>query len=500
MKKLLLVFAVAAFIFTGCDDSGGGVGGDIIATYTVTFDANGADETIIAPPAQTADSGTGIILPTGTGLSKTGYTFGGWNTKADGAGTTYSAGSSYKVTDNIILYAKWLDNSYPRSTVTYNANGADGLPPAPQAAYTDSTITIPNQGALVKTGYSFGGWNTKADGTGTYYFAGSSYTVTGNITLYAMWEVGNLPGDYYELIYEFNYNRDFENGVNNIGTYRVIRGSSTIPNNVYIPAEYNGLPVTEIGEYAFNGRTNITSIHTPDSMTYIGDGAFSGCTGLTSLTIPSGVTSIGDYVFYDCTGLTSITIPSSVTSIGSWAFRECTGLTSITIPDSVTEIGEQAFAFTGLTSITIPSSVTSIGDSAFWGCTGLTSVTIPSSVTSISNSAFSGCTGLTSVTIPSSVTSIGDSAFSDCTGLTSITIPSSVTSIGGWVFSGCTGLTSITIPSSVTSIGNSAFYSWGWEDSQTINIQGHANQAEADAAWGSSWRDACNATINYLGG
>ena len=229
------------------------------------------------------------------------------------------------------------------------------------------------------------------------------------------------------------------------------------------PAGYSGaytIPssVTNIGAYAFDYCTGLTSITIPSSVTNIGAFAFEYCTGLTSITIPSSVTSIEDNAFAHCTGLTSITIPSSVTNIGAFAFDDCTGLTSITIPSSVTNIGAYAFSdCTGLTSVTIPLSVTSIGWYTFSGCTGLTSITIPSSVTNIGAYAFSDCTGLTSVTIPSSVTSIGIHTFSGCSGLTSITIPSSVTSIGVDAFWNCSGLTSITIPSGVTSIGDGAF-------------------------------------------
>ena len=68
----------------------------------------------------------------------------------------------------------------------------------------------------------------------------------------------------------------------------------------------------------------------PNSVTSIGDYAFYGCDDLTSITIPNSVTSIGGYAFYGCTGLTSITIGNSVTSIGGRAFSGCTGLISIT--------------------------------------------------------------------------------------------------------------------------------------------------------------------------
>jgi len=257
--------------------------------------------------------------------------------------------------------------------------------------------------------------------------------------------------------------------INGGTAYSVSKGTE-INGAVVIPASYNDLPIIVIGTFA---NTSITSV-----------------------TIPSSVTSIEDWAFYKCTDLTSITIPSSVTSIGNYAFSDCTNLTGITIPSSVTSIGNGAFSdCTSLTSVTIPSSVTSIGELAFDDCTSLTNVTIQLGVTSIGQSAFGGCTSLTSVTIPSSVTSIGSFAFQNCTSLTSITIPVGVTSIGGGAFQRCTSFTSITIPASVTYIGEGAF--GYWKNTQTIYVQGKANQASADRAWGNKWRTEMIMERNY---
>jgi hypothetical protein len=98
-----------------------------------------------------------------------------------------------------------------------------------------------------------------------------------------------------------------------------------------------------------------------------------------SATIPSTidglpVTSIGNAAFESCHGLTSVVIPSSVTSIGDSAFFNCDELPPAELPSSLTSIGYAAFAYADFSLIVIPSSVTSIGDSAFAYCTKLASV------------------------------------------------------------------------------------------------------------------------------
>ncbi len=94
-------------------------------------------------------------------------------------------------------------------------------------------------------------------------------------------------------------------------------------------------------------------------------------------TIPVGVKTIGDGAFGGCGNLTSVTIPNSVTSIGNYAFNSCQGIENVEIPSSVTSIGESAFTFCyKLSSIKIPSSVSYIGDWALNSCTKLTSITV----------------------------------------------------------------------------------------------------------------------------
>ncbi|MGI5873496.1 MAG: leucine-rich repeat protein [Bacillota bacterium] len=239
----------------------------------------------------------------------------------------------------------------------------------------------------------------------------------------------------------------------------------------------------------------------------IGECAFDGCANLTSVSIPDSVLSIGGWAFSDCSSLQNIAIPDSVVSVGRIAFGGCTSLRNIKLSDSMTEISGWMFKDCALASVTIPKSVTEIQDMAFDGCVNLTSVTISDSVTRIGFWAFGHCDSLTSVTIPKSVVDIGNCPFASCASLREIVvdkgnpayssdgngvlynkdqtcliqypagkegdcvIPDGVTSIADRAFNGCYSLTSVTIPVSVVEIDSWAFFPdvyvplRGWEGS-----------------------------------
>lgn len=159
--------------------------------FTVTFVTNGGTA---VPALQTGFINTEPIT------TKNDFSFAGWYLDAD-----FSEGNKvtfpYIVTGDVTLYAKWKAF---QCTVTYMANGATGgTVPASTTIDKGSTYTIEgNSGNLVKTGFAFTKWNTRADGNGQGYSAGNKITVTGDITLYAQWgkdyaAMITVPGGWY---------------------------------------------------------------------------------------------------------------------------------------------------------------------------------------------------------------------------------------------------------------------------------------------------------------
>jgi len=241
--------------------------------------------------------------------------------------------------------------------------------------------------------------------------------------------------------------------------------------------------VTRVGSNVFSGCAKLESINVEaDNPNYTSENGILFNKEKTTLirypvkkegdlyTPPNSVTSIGDYAFDGCSNLVSVTIPNNVTSIGSAAFSGCGRLTSITISGSGAMPNYSSSLWYNITTVIIEENVTSISNSAFSGCADLTSITIPNSVTSIGNSAFSGCTGLTSITIPNSVTSIGNSSFYRCkpkkvttpfvisdlftSSLEDLTITSTCVNIPSGALAACKNLQELTLPFIGTSHAN----------------------------------------------
>ena len=150
--------------------------------YAISFSGNGGYD---APSTvYKASNVSSITLPSGKPI-RDGYTFKCWNTKSDGSGTNYYPGGSYSNNADVTLYAIWSVVYY---TVSFNANGGTGAPNSLTKASNVYGVTIPST-KPTRSGYVFSHWNTRADGGGTSYNPGNSYTNDESVTLYAIWGV-----------------------------------------------------------------------------------------------------------------------------------------------------------------------------------------------------------------------------------------------------------------------------------------------------------------------
>jgi uncharacterized repeat protein (TIGR02543 family) len=189
-------------------------------------------------------------------IAWSGYTFAGWNTQANGEGTSYMAGDSFTVNSHVTLYAQWskVADTY---TVTYDANEGTGSVPDSETVEAGKNHTVLSGGGLSRTGYTFAGWNTQAKGGGTSYMAGNSFPVNSNVTLYAQWTA---------TIYPITYTPNSGTGTLTPTSYTIESGTITLP------------------------------ILTRDGYTFGGWYESSGFTGTAVATIPAG--STGGKTYY----------------------------------------------------------------------------------------------------------------------------------------------------------------------------------------------------------
>ncbi len=204
--------------------------------------------------------------------------------------------------------------------------------------------------------------------------------------------------------------------------------NKTTIKEVEIPDEYDGLPVTEIADFAGCNLENVEVITIGKNVQKIGSWAFENNQKLkcfvvdpeneyycsvdgvlftkdmkqllfyplgkdveevektdsngkkqkvksSRYTVPDGVEIIGTKAFYKCSVISEIVLPDSVTEIREKAFFKCSAMENFTIPEKVTVIEKDAFGYcSSLKEITVPKSVTAVGDYAFFNCTNLHTV------------------------------------------------------------------------------------------------------------------------------
>ena len=215
-------------------------------TVTINYDGNGTTEYPVTGNTATQENAEINSANTmANGFTRAGWAFSGWNTAADGTGTSIAASASIATLNltpgsTITLYAQWL----PQYTITYVNNcqtyaSANSACTNAVSSTTDSsqkinltnnpgtgteTSTIAAYDKWTLTGWKITGWNTSADGTGTEYGVSSTYTVPAgssagsSITLYAHW----VP------VYSIQYDGNNADNPNGMGTTNTTTGIKSV--------------------------------------------------------------------------------------------------------------------------------------------------------------------------------------------------------------------------------------------------------------------------------
>lgn len=153
-------------------------------SFTLSYNVNGGSGA--APNSQTGTLASSLTLANRGAIDRTGFQFVGWNTEADGSGTSYATGARFTMPEGgDILYAQWTPLLF---ALTYDANGG-GAAPASQQLAAGSAVRL-SATQPTRTGFTFRHWSQNQNGTGTTFSPVADFTMPGqNTTLFAQWQV-----------------------------------------------------------------------------------------------------------------------------------------------------------------------------------------------------------------------------------------------------------------------------------------------------------------------
>ena len=190
-----------------------------------------------------------------------------------------------------------------------------------------------------------------------------------------------LDSDFADLRFELKATKGLKYTLLSDGSgYEISKGVANMVGRIYIPDNYNDMPVLKIAQYAF--YSEVLGV-VPDPSTGV------GCNiKITAFRLPTGLKEIGEYSFAACAAVESIVLPDSVETIGVAAFANCFALSLVNIPTKVQTIPSMCFYSCNISSFDIPMQVTGIGGSAFYECP-IKNLVIPETLKCIGAEAFS---------------------------------------------------------------------------------------------------------------
>lgn len=221
------VVSLIVILLAGCGGGGSGGATTPSSTYAVIYNSNGSTGGSVPVDSTSYSQGQIVTVPGNSGnLVRSGFSFSGWNVKADGSGATYTQGQTLTIgSSDLTLFAIWT--AKPTFTVNYDGNGNNGgTSPIDTTHYqVGQSVVVPgNTGNLVKSGYTFIGWNTRADGIGTTFTPNQSLAMgSANVTLYASWSANPpVPNENLKwsdaVAYQIVIDRFYDGDATNNGT------------------------------------------------------------------------------------------------------------------------------------------------------------------------------------------------------------------------------------------------------------------------------------------
>lgn len=461
-----------------------------VQVYSIEFDVRLGEEAVEAVYVATGD------VVTLKETTRPGYDFAGWYNAPGGAAAgayQYKNGFVYDKTTSTVVFASW---TAIKVTVSYNFKGVGEVADFGTTTVTfgeDYTLKVPT---APSTAYVFAGWYEDIQCTTPLTdLSGSSIDAWGfyqkERTVYAKW---------YQLL---TYTKLED------GTYRIKKGPDIHKvTEVTVPAEIDGVKVSQVAGFAFDKCYDLQVINIPDTIKYIDllGKAFNQCTRLQAVNIYH-VEGNNEIYYKSENGILMVYDKNSDNRL-ELGFVPMTTDGKFEIPNGVEVIPEKMFAKSTVTEIVIPASVTTIEANAFQNCAQLQKVTFLAPEAgatvvplSIGDKAFTGCKNLTEITIPArfvsfDVTDAGEiTSFNGCTSLENVfveagnayftnptdktgvlldtqgklvyvpnategayTIPAGVYTVGAYAFAQAKGVSEVTIPAWVTAVDGYAFY------------------------------------------
>ncbi len=269
-------------------------------------------------------------------------------------------------------------------TVEFNSNGGSEV----QSARVLAGNPVRRPTPPVRAGYFLNGWYTDAQTSAENEWDFERDRVNSDLTLYAGWTANESVQPTDSLTYQ----------INDAGTGYIVTGAGE-ETVLVIPAEHEGLPVTEIQGHHGTGAfasSAITSVVIPDSVEVIGQNSFYGCNSLTQVIIgaESKLKEMGNNAFSGCDLLESIYLPASLVTLGNNVFNNCGGMQEFVVAEGNSmyraengHLIERASntLLRGANNANVPEGVTTLAVGAFRRANGITQLNLPTSVTNIGN-------------------------------------------------------------------------------------------------------------------